>query len=148
MTAWDARHCKKRMVMLFMVHEWLPVPENLTILNIFLLTESFSGRGEPSQGCAGGTVSRRLPLGKWTEMCSLSPTYLFQTASSRHSPQQRLLAQPWASIGLCFAGSSASLPPYQLRHQPAAHVKPQQASQKQRYKAWWVRGGKSSPQKF
>lgn len=133
MTAWDARHCRERMVMLFMVHGWLPVPENLT--NIFLLIESFSGRGEPSQGCAGGTVSKRFALGKWTEMCNLSPMCLFQTASSRHSPQQSLLAQPWASMELCFAGSLASLPPYQLGHQPAAHAKPQQASQKRQYKA-------------
>lgn len=77
--------------------------------------------------------AQRFALGKWTEMCSLFPTCPFQTASSRHSPQQRLpvlSAQPWAAMGLCFA----SLPPYQLGHQPAAHAKPQQASQKQQYK--------------
>lgn len=127
------------------------VPEELTILNIFLLTVTFSGRGRPSQGGAGGTG---ICFGKMDWNLQPFPKASITNHLQQGQPPARLLPSwlpvlgPLGATGLHFAGAHPPSPPYQLWHWPTAHAKHHQepALQKQQHKTWWNIGGKKHKQ--
>lgn len=150
MTAWDARHQRERMLMLFIAQGWLPLP--LYLRSSQALTYSCSQWLSPAEDGLPMAVLEALgfALGKGTEICSLFPKHLLQITSGKDNLQQGcsppcyLCLAPWEPQGCTFLGAYPPSPPYQLWHWSTAHAKHHQESslQKQQRKTWWNIGGR------
>lgn len=117
MTAWDARHWREKMLMLFIAHGWLPLP--LYLRSSQSLIYSFSQQHFEAEDSLPRAVLEELgfPWGKWTVMfvaCSQTVYYKLPpagTTSSKAAPLPATCARlsPWEPWGCSFAGGSSSL---------------------------------------